>query len=141
MLGFVRRRAFLTFLGFVLLAVFIWYAGPLFAFNDYSPLEPVNARIFLFVLIVVIWAALKAWKRLRAMQAGDRLVAAVVRQASPREERPSAEAVQLRERFETGVATLKQSRAAAVTACMTCRGTSSSAPLAPGRRRRCSIRG
>jgi type VI secretion system protein ImpL len=110
MLGFVRRRAFLTFLGFVLLAVFIWYAGPLFAFNDYSPLESVNARIFLFLAIVVLWAGWKAWKRLRAMQAGDRLVAAVVRQTTPREEKPSAEAVQLRERFETGVATLKQSR-------------------------------
>ncbi len=110
MLGFVRRRAFLTFLGFVLLAVFIWYAGPYFSFADYSPLESVNARIFLFLAIVVVWAGWKAWKRLRAMQAGDRLVAAVVRQASPREERPSAEAVQLRERFETGVATLKQSR-------------------------------
>src|SRR5262245_48138892 len=110
MLGFVRRRWFLTLLGFVLLAVFIWYAGPYFSFADYSPLEPVNARIFLFLAILVVWAGWRAWKRLRAMQAGDRLVAAVVRQASPREERPSAEAVQLRERFETGVATLKQSR-------------------------------
>src|SRR4030095_826319 len=110
MLGFVRRRAFLTFLGFVLLAVFIWYAGPYFSFADYSPLESVNARIFLFLAILVLGAGWKAWKRLRAMQAGDRLVAAVVRQATPREEKPSAEAVQLRERFETGVATLKQSK-------------------------------
>ena len=110
MLGFVKRRWFLTLLGFVLLAIVIWYAGPLFSFADYSPLESVNARILLFLAILVLWAGWKAWKRLRAMQAGDRLVAAVVRQASPREERPSAEAVQLRERFETGVATLKQSR-------------------------------
>jgi type VI secretion system protein ImpL len=110
MLGFVRRRAFLTFLGFVLLAVVIWYAGPLFSFADYVPLESVNARIVLFLLIVALWAALKVLKRLRAYRAGDRLVAAVVRQASPRDERPSAEAVQLRERFESGVATLKQSR-------------------------------
>jgi type VI secretion system protein ImpL len=110
MLAFVKRRAFLTFLGFVLLAIFIWYAGPYFAFADYVPLEPVNNRIILFVAIVVVWAISKAVKRLRAMRAGDRLVAAVVRQASPEEARPSAEAVQLRERFEEAVATLKGSR-------------------------------
>jgi type VI secretion system protein ImpL len=110
MLAFVKRRAFLTFLGFVLLAIFIWYAGPYFAFADYVPLEPVNNRIILFVAIVALWAISKAVKRLRAMQAGDRLVAAVVRQASPEEARPSAEAVQLRERFEEAVATLKGSR-------------------------------
>jgi type VI secretion system protein ImpL len=109
MLAFVKRRAFLTFLGFVLLAIFIWYAGPYFAFADYVPLEPVNNRIILFAAIVAIWAVSKAIKRLRAFRAGDRLVAAVVRQAAP-EERPSAEAVQLRERFEEAVATLKGSR-------------------------------
>jgi type VI secretion system protein ImpL len=109
MLAFVKRRWFLTFLGFVLLAIFIWYAGPYFAFADYSPLEPVNNRIILFAVIVAIWAVMKVVKRLRAYRMGDRLVAAVVRQASP-EERPSAEAVQLRERFEEAVATLKQSK-------------------------------
>jgi type VI secretion system protein ImpL len=110
MLAFVKRRSFLTFLGFLLLAVFIWYAGPYFAFADYSPLEPVTARIVLFAAIVAIWALSKAIKRLRAYRAGDRLVAAVVRQASPEESRPSAEAVQLRERFEEAVASLKGSR-------------------------------
>ena len=51
----------------------------------------------------------KLLKRLRAYRASDRLVAAVVQQA-PAEARPSAEAAQLRERFEEAVATLKQSR-------------------------------
>ena len=98
MLAFVKRRWFLTFLGFVLLAIFIWYAGPYFAFADYSPLEPVTNRIILFAVIVAIWAVMKVVKRLRAYRAGDLLVSAVVSQASP-EERPSAEAVQLRELF------------------------------------------
>src|SRR5687768_2083573 len=110
MLAFVKRRSFLTVLGFLLLAVFIWYAGPYFAFADYSPLEPVMARVVLFAAIVAIWAISKAVKRLRAYRAGDRLVAAVVRQASPEESHPGAEAVQLRERFEEAVASLKRSR-------------------------------
>jgi type VI secretion system protein ImpL len=110
MLAFVKRRTFLTLLGFLLLAVFIWYAGPYFSFADYSPLEPVMARVVLFLLIVGLWVASKLLRRLRAYRASDRLVAAVVRQASPEEGRPSAEAVQLRERFEDAVATLKKSR-------------------------------
>jgi type VI secretion system protein ImpL len=109
MLLFLRRRWFVTLLGFLLLAVVIWYIGPYFAFADYRPLEPEFARLVLFSLIVVAWAVAKLVKRLRAFRASDRLVAAVVRQA-PAEDRPSAEAVQLRERFAEGVATLKQSR-------------------------------
>lgn len=110
MLGFLRRRWFLTLLGFLLLAVFIWYAGPYFAFADFRPLESATSRVVLFALIVACWAAVRIAKRLRAFRVSDRLVAAVVRQAPPDEEKPSAEAVQLRERFEHAVATLKQSR-------------------------------
>jgi type VI secretion system protein ImpL len=110
MLTFWKRRWFLTLLGFVLLAVFIGYAGPYFAFADYYPLEPVTNRVVLFSLCVAVWAISRLVKRLRAYRASDRLVAAVVRQAPQEEGKPSAEQVQLRERFETAVATLKQSR-------------------------------
>jgi type VI secretion system protein ImpL len=109
MLGFLKRRAFLTLLGFLLIAIFIWFAGPLIAFADYVPLESTEARIAVFVLVVAAWAIAKLVKMLRAFRASDRLVAAVVRQA-PAEERPSAEALQLRERFEDAVGTLKKSR-------------------------------
>jgi type VI secretion system protein ImpL len=110
MFSFFKRRAFLTFLGFLLLAIFIWFAGPLFSFADYAPLESVMARVILFGAIVLIWAIGRLLKVLRAYRASDRLVAAVVRQAPAQDGRPSAEAQQLRERFETAVATLKQSR-------------------------------
>jgi type VI secretion system protein ImpL len=110
MLGFVKRRGFLTFLGFLLLAVFIWYAGPYFAFADYYPLEPVNARILLFLAIVALWFASRVLKRFRSGRASDQLAAAVVRQAAAEPARPSAEALQLRERFEEAVSTLKTSR-------------------------------
>jgi len=46
---------------------------------------------------------------MRANRASDQLVTAVVKQAKA-EERPSAEALQLRERFEEAVAALKQKR-------------------------------
>ena len=108
MFAFVRRRAFLIFLGFVLLAIFIWIAGPYFEFADYRPLEPERTRIILFVVIVACWALARLVRRLRAYRVSDQLVAAVVRQQAP--EAPSAEAIQLRERFEEAVAALKGSR-------------------------------
>ena len=109
MLSFLKRRAFVVSVGFVLLASFIWYAGPYFAFAHYRPLESARARLITIALAVAVWVAAGLVKRLRANRASDKLLAAVVNQ-SKADERPTAELVQLRERFEEGVATLKQKR-------------------------------
>jgi len=58
---------------------------------------------------VVAWVVSALLKRMRANRASDKLVAAVVTQ-SKTDARPSAEALQLRERFEEAVATLKAKR-------------------------------
>jgi len=109
MFAFLKSRVFLVALGFILLALFIWYAGPLFAFGDLRPLESTTARIVAIVLVVLVWVGAQVLKRMRANSASDKLVAAVVQQ-SRTEERPSADALQLRERFEEAVAVLKQKR-------------------------------
>jgi type VI secretion system protein ImpL len=109
MFAFLKLRVLLIALGLMLLASFIWFAGPYFAFADYRPLEPANARLIAIALVVGLWAASVLIKRLRANRASDQLVAAVVRQ-SQADARPSAEALQLRERFEEAVATLKAKR-------------------------------
>jgi putative PIG3 family NAD(P)H quinone oxidoreductase len=44
MFAFLKRRGFLLFVGFLLVAAFIWLAGPYFAFADYRPLEGETAR-------------------------------------------------------------------------------------------------
>jgi type VI secretion system protein ImpL len=105
MFSFLKRRGFLILVGFVLLALFIWYAGPYFAFGYYRPLESVTARLITIVLVVAVWFGSVLLKRLRAIRVSDQLVAAVVRQAPSQ---ASPEAIKLRERFEEGVATLKQ---------------------------------
>jgi type VI secretion system protein ImpL len=107
MFAFLKSRVFLVGLGFILLALFIWYAGPLFAFGDLRPLESTTGRIIAIALIILIWVAAQLMRRMRANSASDKLVAAVVQQ-SRAEQRPSADAVQLRERFEEAVAVLKQ---------------------------------
>jgi len=104
----VLKRLVFILLGFLLLAIFIWFAGPYFAFGSYRPLEPELNRLIAIGLVVAVWVGLRIVRRLRALAASDRLFTAVIRQAHPQQEEPSAEVVRLRERFEEGVATLKQ---------------------------------
>jgi type VI secretion system protein ImpL len=106
----VLRRVIPALLGLLLFALFVWYAGPYFAFADYRPLESIAARLIAIALVFPIWGAFVLLKRLRANRASDKLVAAVVKQSSAQREGPSADAVQLRERFEEAVATLKEKR-------------------------------
>jgi len=108
MLSFLKSRTFVILLGLTLLALFVWYAGPYFAFADYHPLESVTARLVAIALIVVAWVLSAVVKRLRANRASDKLVAAVVKQGGDDQRKPSPDAIQLRERFEEAVATLKQ---------------------------------
>jgi type VI secretion system protein ImpL len=109
MKGLFTIRMLLTIVGVILLALFIWFAGPLFAFGPYRPLESALVRLILIALIVAGMIAAKLVKRLRANKASDNLIAAVVKQSAS-DSRQSAEAQQLRERFEEAVATLKQKR-------------------------------
>src|SRR5687768_7205507 len=103
------RRVLPVLLGLLLIALVIWYAGPYFSFAEWTPLESRRARSIAMCLVVAVWAGVALYKRLRANRASDQLVAAVVKQAKE-EPRPSADVVQLRERFEEAIATLKQQR-------------------------------
>jgi type VI secretion system protein ImpL len=103
------RRVVPIVAGLLLLSLFIWFAGPYFAFADFRPLEPATARGVLILVVVAVWAAKRPLRRFRASRASDRLMAAVVKQ-SKTESRPSADAVQLRERFEEAAAILKKNR-------------------------------
>jgi type VI secretion system protein ImpL len=105
--AFFKSRTFFLLIGFLLIAAFIWYAGPYFAFGVYRPLESEFSRLIVISLIVVCWVVSALRKRLRASQASERLVGAVVA-ATRREqqEQPSAEAAKLRERFEEATAAL-----------------------------------
>jgi type VI secretion system protein ImpL len=98
------RRAFVLLIGLLLIAIFVWFAGPYFAFASYHPLETALSRVVLIALIVACWAASRLLERLRAVRATDRLVGAVLSQSARETDRPSAEATKLRERFEEAIA-------------------------------------
>ena len=108
-----KLRTLLIIAGVVLLALFIWYGGPLIAFGSegqYRPLASVLVRLIVIALVIVALVISHLLKRLRANKNSDNLMAAVVKQSQGGDARPSAEALQLRERFEEAVAALKQKR-------------------------------
>ena len=107
MFSFLKKRAVLIVLGFILLAIFIWWAlGYLSPVVRGYQLDAYPVRLIVIGVVIGLWALVLLVKRLRAKQAGQKLMAAVVRQSESAKERPSAEALQLRERFEEAVATL-----------------------------------
>jgi type VI secretion system protein ImpL len=106
-----KRRGVLVFLGLVLLSLFIWFGGPYLAFAEYKPLESAVARLIAIGALVALWGLSLLLKRLRAGRASAKLAQAVVAQRGPAvRDGASREAVQLRERFEEAVATLKKTQ-------------------------------
>jgi len=111
MFKFLKRRGVLIFIGLLLLSLFIWYAGPYFAFADYKPLDPPLARFIAIGILVALWGLSLLLKLWRASRAGAKLAQAVLAQkAPPTRDGASREAIQLRERFEEAIATLKKSQ-------------------------------
>ena len=107
----ILKRLSLPVLGLLLVAVFIWYAGPYFGFGEYHPLESPAARLIAIAIVVACWLLSVLIRALpKAYQASDKFLAAVAARPKVEQVRPSDEAVRLRERFEKAVATLKQQR-------------------------------
>src|SRR6185503_9019767 len=106
------KRTFVILLGLLLITLFIWYAGPYFAFAGFAPRESEFARLVAIGVVIGIWLLWRLMKRLRAYRASDRLLTAVITQPQPQVEkaRTPAEVVKLRERFEEAVSALKEQR-------------------------------
>jgi type VI secretion system protein ImpL len=104
------KRVFWVLVGLVLIGLFIWKAGPYFAFGDIKPLYDKIPRLIAIGVVVGCWLLLALVKRFRAYRASDKLVKAVIAQPQPEPTRVPSDVAKLRERFEEGVAALKQQR-------------------------------
>jgi type VI secretion system protein ImpL len=109
MFSLFKKRGFLAVIGLLLLAAFIWWAGPYFAFADYHPLASVTARLIAIGVVIAMWLGSIIWKQVKARMASGKLAGAVVKQGAS-DPNDSADARQLRERFEEAVAALNQTR-------------------------------
>jgi type VI secretion system protein ImpL len=107
MLAFLKSRTFLVLIGLLLLALFIWFAGPYFAFADYHPLESVLARVIAIVVIFVVWGFVFLLKKLKSDKASSKLAEVASQDSGGK---GGADAAQLRKRFEEAVDALKKTR-------------------------------
>ena len=49
------KRTFVVLVGLLLITLFIWYAGPYFAFAGFAPLESEFARLVAIGVVIGIW--------------------------------------------------------------------------------------
>ena len=112
MIKLLKSRVFLVALGLVLLAAIIWFAGPYFAFAGHEPLSSVTARLVAILILAVGYAAYVQLRQLRSARASRQLTEQMAGQegAAAGAGAGSADAAQLRKRFEEAIETLKRSR-------------------------------
>ncbi len=101
MLSFLKRRIVLVSVGLALIIWIVWMIDPLS-----KQIGPPLSQYVAVGIVLAWYGGWLLWQRIRAKRAGDQLAAAVVKQSAG--EKPSADVVQLRERFEEAVAALKQ---------------------------------
>ncbi len=114
---FLTARWFLTLLGTLALAALVWFIGPLIAVAGSAPLESPTARIWLIVLLFVLWAVWQGAVLLLARRRNRALVEQLAGPgAAPGAEPPDAasqasaeELDTLRRRFDEALTLLKGS--------------------------------
>ncbi|QIL80304.1 type VI secretion system membrane subunit TssM [Diaphorobacter sp. HDW4A] len=113
--GFFVSRAFWIFVGVVALSLFVWFAGPLFAFADYRPLESTKVRWWIIGCLFglyFLWLLISFWRRRRVnnllFSGIGRIKDAVESQRKNSD--VSDEVLELQSRFSTAAKTLKDMR-------------------------------
>ena len=104
----VGARWFLTLLGAILLALLIWFFGPLLAFGDVRPFESELSRGIAVLVITFLWGASNLYAQRRASKANAELAGELA--AAPAGGPADAEIGELAERFARAIEQLKKHR-------------------------------
>lgn len=108
---------FLVLIALLLVSLVIWYGGPYLALGEAKPLESVVGRLVAILIMVVIWTVWVQIRQYRARRAGEQLakdMSATLPGSSKAASAGSAEAAQLRARFDEAIAALRSSKGKAV---------------------------
>jgi type VI secretion system protein ImpL len=102
-------------LGLLLVLAVVWLLGPYFAFGDARPFESITGRVIATLVLLLVWAAAMLWRSWRETQGSRKLAAEVAQQADApvvgdARVAESADASQLKQRFEDAVTRLKKDR-------------------------------
>lgn len=103
------RHILIPVIALILIALVIWFAGPLLSFAGWAPLEHPYWRVFLILLIVVWWAV----RKIRAWMIGRRYnqeLAQQVIETDPEEDAGSEEVEVLQERLREAIEVLRNAR-------------------------------
>lgn len=104
------NRWVLAALGLLLLSLLIWFVGGAIAVYDHRPLQSAASRLLLITLIVLIWGAREGWKKYRDWKANQAMLAALTQGENHNQSLSAREVADLKQRFETAVATLRKAR-------------------------------
>ncbi|MDR0807603.1 MAG: hypothetical protein LBE86_00475, partial [Gemmobacter sp.] len=113
--GWLLNPVLLTILALLVLALLIWWIGPLVRIGALAPLESERSRALLIGLIVLLVVLRVAFRRWRAWRANLALTAGLMRSAAPSQAAQPAQAANpeqavLTQRFTEARATLKHMR-------------------------------
>lgn len=101
-----------TLMGLGVLAVMIWYYGPLIRFGEAAPLSSVMSRVITIVVVFAFWGLLRLIKALREKKKSAAIsedLAASAETEDPSEEQSAEELATLKERFDDALKALKKS--------------------------------
>jgi len=112
LLGFFTNKWVVQGFGLLVLALLVWFAGPLVAIADWVPLDSAWVRGLAIVALVLLWGAYHLVLRMLAGRKDSQLGGELAASARSAEEEASAEEVEtLRQGFEDALKLLRESRA------------------------------
>ncbi len=99
----------LRLLGAIVLALIVWFAGPLLAFAGWHPLESVNARLITIGVLLLLWLGRRLLGLARQKLFNRRLLDALVPAPSKTAAEPDAAELRVvRERFAQALGIMRQ---------------------------------
>ena len=112
----LTARWLVTLIGAIILALLVWFVGPLIAIADMRPLESDLVRFIVILVILVIWGVANIISLLRAKKANDQLVQGIAQTSSADVKSAELEAAKkeeigvLKERLDDALALLKRAK-------------------------------
>ena len=103
---------FFALMGLGILAIMIWYYGPLLRFGSFAPLNSVLSRVVTIVVIFLIWGLYRLIKSLMSKKKDTEIskdLATSAEAVDPADEQSAEELTVLKDRFDEALKALKKS--------------------------------
>jgi type VI secretion system protein ImpL len=105
----LKHRWFVAGVALSVLALVIWFVGPLLGIGDSRPLDTAMARILVIVLIVATWVVIELIRMIRGNRAAVQLSSGIAATGAGASGRSAEEVAVLNERFQEAVGVLRES--------------------------------